>query len=89
MCQLVGYIGDRPIAPLLLKALELQEPYLGAHATGMGVIDSKGKIWINKATGPVAVAKKTTKISKLKGNIGIGHSRNSALARARAGLSLN
>ena len=81
MCQLVGYIGDRPIAPLLLKALELQEPYLGAHATGMGVIDSKGKIRIQKATGPVAVAKKTTKISKLKGNIGIGHSRNSALAR--------
>ncbi|MCX6656027.1 MAG: hypothetical protein NTY03_13060 [Candidatus Bathyarchaeota archaeon] len=81
MCQLVGYIGDRPIAPLILKALELQEPYFGAHATGMGVIDSKDKIQIQKATGPVAVVKKTTKITKLKGNIGIGHSRYSALAR--------
>jgi glucosamine 6-phosphate synthetase-like amidotransferase/phosphosugar isomerase protein len=81
MCQLIGYIGDRPIAPLILKALELQEPYFGAHATGMGVIDSKGKIQIQKATGPVAVVKKTTKITKLKGNIGIGHSRYSALAR--------
>ena len=81
MCQLVGYIGDRPIAPLLLKALELQEPYLGAHATGMGIIDSKGKIRIQKATGPVAVVKKTTKISKLRGEIGIGHSRYSADAR--------
>jgi glucosamine 6-phosphate synthetase-like amidotransferase/phosphosugar isomerase protein len=81
MCQLVGYIGDRPIAPLILKALELQEPYFGAHATGMGVIDSKGKIQIQKATGPVAIVKKTTKIAKLKGNLGIGHSRYSALAR--------
>ena len=81
MCQLVGYIGDRPIAPLILKALELQEPYFAAHATGMGVIDPKGKIQIQKATGPVAVVKKTTKITKLKGKVGIGHSRYSAYAR--------
>lgn len=81
MCQLVGYIGDRPIAPLILKALELQEPYFAAHATGMGVIDTKGKIQIQKATGPVAMVKKNTKITKLKGNIGIGHSRYSAYAR--------
>ena len=81
MCQLVGYIGDRPIAPLILKALELQEPYFAAHATGMGTIDAKGKIQIQKATGPVAVVKKTTKITRLKGNVGIGHSRYSALAR--------
>ena len=81
MCQLVGYIGDRPIAPLVLKALELQEPYFAAHATGMGVINAKGKIQVEKATGPVAAVKKTTKITKLKGNIGIGHSRYSAYAR--------
>jgi len=81
MCQLVGYIGDRPIAPLILKALELQEPYFAAHATGMGVIDAKGKVQIQKATGPVAVVKKTTTITRLKGGIGIGHSRYSALAR--------
>jgi predicted glutamine amidotransferase len=81
MCQLSAYIGDKPIAPLILKSLELQEPYFAAHATGMGVIDSKGKIRVEKATGPVAVVKKTTKIAKLKGSIGIGHSRYSALAR--------
>ena len=81
MCQLVGYIGDRPIAQFILKALEVQEPYFAAHATGMGVIDPKGKIQIQKATGPVAMVKKNTKITKLKGGIGIGHSRYSALAR--------
>ena len=81
MCQLVGYIGDRPIAPLVLKALELQEPYFAAHATGMGVIDTKGKVQVEKATGPVPLVKKMTRITKLKGKVGIGHSRYSALAR--------
>ena len=81
MCQLVGYVGDQPIAPLILKALELQEPYFAAHATGMGVIDSDGKIQVQKATGPVAVVKKSTKITKLKGKVGIGHSRYSDIAR--------
>ena len=81
MCQLVGYIGDRPIAPFVLTALELQEAYFGAHATGMGVIDPKGKIQIQKATGPVASVKKSTSITKFKGNVGIGHSRYSLIAR--------
>jgi glucosamine--fructose-6-phosphate aminotransferase (isomerizing) len=81
MCQLVGYIGYRSIAPLILNALELQEGYLGAHATGMGVIDPKGKIQIQKATGPVISVKKSTIITKLKGNVGIGHSRYSSIAR--------
>ena len=42
MCQLAAYVGDRPIAPLLLKSLELQEPIFGAHATGLGVINEFG-----------------------------------------------
>jgi len=61
--------------------LQLQEPYFAAHATGMGVIDPNGKVQIQKATGPVAAVKKTTKITKLKGKVGIGHSRYSSLAR--------
>jgi len=80
MCQLVGYIGDRPMAPLLLKALELQEPYFGAHATGIGVVDD-GKFRVIKGSGHVAKVKKTTGISELKGTTGIGHSRYSSLAR--------
>ena len=36
MCQLAAYVGDRPIAPLLLRALELQEPLYAGHATGLG-----------------------------------------------------
>lgn len=81
MCQLVAYIGDRPIAPLLLKAMELQEPYLGGHATGMAVLD-KGRLVVEKGPGHVAKAKKTTGITRLEGTTGIGHSRHSSLAES-------
>ena len=80
MCQLAGYIGDRPIAPLLLKAIELQEPYWGAHATGLGVMSS-GRISIVKDRGHVGMVKESSNISKLEGTTGIAHSRYSSMAR--------
>jgi len=80
MCQLAGYIGDRPIAPLLLKALELQEPYWGAHATGLGVMND-GAISIVKDRGYVDKVRESTNISMLEGTTGIAHSRYSSMAR--------
>jgi glucosamine--fructose-6-phosphate aminotransferase (isomerizing) len=80
MCQLTAYIGDRPIAQTILKALELQEPYFAAHATGMGTL-MNGKIAIVKAAGYVSHVKRTTRIEKLTGTTGIGHSRYSVAAR--------
>ncbi len=76
MCQLAAYIGDRPIAPLLLNALEYQEPYFGSHATGIGVLN-KDRIALEKGPGYVAHVKKTTKITKLTGTCAIAHSRYS------------
>ena len=69
MCQLAAYVGDRPIAPLLLRALELQEPYFGAHATGIGVIDD-GALVVEKDYGHVARVRKTTAIESLGGTTG-------------------
>jgi glucosamine 6-phosphate synthetase-like amidotransferase/phosphosugar isomerase protein len=80
MCQLAAYIGDRPIAPLLLRAIENQEPLLGAHATGMGVVD-ESVLRIEKDFGHVRRVRSTTAISTLKGSIGIAHTRYSSNAR--------
>jgi glucosamine 6-phosphate synthetase-like amidotransferase/phosphosugar isomerase protein len=80
MCQLAAYVGDRPIAPLLLRALELQEPYWGGHATGLAVIDD-GLINIEKDYGHVARVRHTTTIESLQGNVGIAHSRYNDKAR--------
>ena len=80
MCQLAAYVGDRPIAPLLLRAIELQEPYFGAHASGFGVIDG-GELRVVKDAGYVARVRETTDIGSLKGTTGIAHSRYNSKAR--------
>jgi len=80
MCQLAAYVGDRPIAPLLLRAIELQEPYSGAHASGLGVIDG-GELRVEKDIGYVARVRKTTAIESLEGTTGIAHSRYNSQAR--------
>ena len=80
MCQLAAYVGDRPIAPLLLRAIELQEPYFGGHASGLGVIDN-GIFRVEKDRGYVERVRKTTAIESLKGTTGIAHSRYNSRAR--------
>jgi glucosamine 6-phosphate synthetase-like amidotransferase/phosphosugar isomerase protein len=80
MCQLAAYVGDRSIAPLLLKSLELQESLFGAQATGLGVINESG-LHIEKDYGHVKRVIKTTEISALQGTAGIAHSRYNLTAR--------
>lgn len=80
MCQLAAYVGDRPIAPLLLKSLELQEPLFGAQATGIGVINESG-LHTHKDYGHVKRVMTTTEISSLQGTAGIAHSRYNDTAR--------
>ncbi|MEM4726681.1 MAG: hypothetical protein QXD04_00295 [Candidatus Bathyarchaeia archaeon] len=75
MCQLAAYIGDRPIAPLLLRSLEFQEAYFGGHATGLGVITEEGELRVEKDVGPVERVRRTTGIERLEGEVGIAHSR--------------
>ena len=80
MCQLAAYVGDRPIAPLLLKSLELQETIFGAQATGLGVINESG-LHIQKDYGHVKRVMETTEIGSLEGTAGIAHSRYNLTAR--------
>jgi hypothetical protein len=80
MCQLAAYLGDRPIAPLLLRAIEHQEPYYGGHASGLGVISS-GVLKVEKDFGHVARVRSTTAIESLEGTVGIAHSRYNSTAR--------
>lgn len=80
MCQLAAYVGDRPIAPLLLKSLELQETIFGAQATGLGVINESG-LRTQKDYGHVRRVMKTTEIGSLEGTAGIAHSRYNLTAR--------
>lgn len=86
MCQLAAYVGDRPIAPLLLRAIENQEPYIGGYATGLGVIDD-GILKVEKDRGHVRKVMSSTKISELEGTTGMSHSRHTSKAKNRPDLN--
>ena len=80
MCQLAAYVGERPVTALLLRAIENQEPYFGAHGSGLAVIDG-GEIKLEKDFGHIQLVKSKTNITSLQGNIGIAHSRYTSKGR--------
>ena len=75
MCGIVGYIGDRKAAPILLDGLSKLE-YRGYDSAGLAVRDGDGKVQIVKAKGRLkALSEKTNDGESLTGNLGIGHTR--------------
>lgn len=74
MCGIVGYIGKKQAAPILLDGLSKLE-YRGYDSAGMAVFDGK-KIRVQKAAGRLKVLDEQTRGgSAMPGTIGIGHTR--------------
>ncbi len=74
MCGIVGYIGKKQAAPILLDGLSRLE-YRGYDSAGMAVYDGK-KIRVQKAAGRLKVLDEQTHGgSAMPGTIGIGHTR--------------
>ena len=74
MCGIVGYIGKKQAAPILLDGLSRLE-YRGYDSAGMAVYDGK-KIQVHKAAGRLKVLDEQTHGgSTMPGTIGIGHTR--------------
>ena len=74
MCGIVGYIGGKQAAPLLLEALRKLE-YRGYDSSGVCVIE-KDAILVAKARGRLRVLEEMTHDGQdLPGSLGIGHTR--------------
>lgn len=74
MCGIVGYVGGKQAAPLLLEALEKLE-YRGYDSSGIAVADGK-EIDCRKAVGRLRVLQDITEKGTLvAGQTGIGHTR--------------
>ena len=75
MCGIVGYVGSRQAAPILLEGLEKLE-YRGYDSAGIAVRDGDKEPVVVKAKGRLRVlADKTDNGHALKGCCGIGHTR--------------
>ena len=75
MCGIVGYIGRKKAAPILLDGLSKLE-YRGYDSAGIAVRDGEKKPTIVKAEGKLRVlAEMTADGESVKGKCGIGHTR--------------
>lgn len=74
MCGIVGYIGKREAAAVLLHGLTRLE-YRGYDSAGVAVIDDKGQIVIEKVVGKIKDLTEYLWGRNIKGHVGIGHTR--------------
>ena len=73
MCGIVGYIGDKKAAPILIKGLEKLE-YRGYDSAGIAVIENNEIVTL-KDKGRVKNLLKIDGMESLNSGIGIAHTR--------------
>ncbi len=74
MCGIVGYIGDKQAAPILIDGLEKLK-YRGYDSAGVCTNDGE-KFIVEKEKGKIEVLQQMTgKGKKIAGTVGIGHTR--------------
>ena len=73
MCGIVGYVGPRVAAPLLVEGLKRLE-YRGYDSAGIAVMNGKG-VETRKAAGKISELETVVDAKPLHGTLGIAHTR--------------
>ena len=74
MCGIVGYIGDKPVVPVILEGLQRLE-YRGYDSAGIAVGDASGKLDVRRASGKLRNLMQVVEEQPLAGTYGVGHTR--------------
>src|SRR5512136_3024824 len=73
MCGIIGYIGPRPVVPLLLDGLRRLE-YRGYDSAGIAVVRD-GRIALRRSAGKLARLEDAIRAEPIDGAFGLGHTR--------------
>ena len=73
MCGIVGYVGPKPVVPLLVDGLRRLE-YRGYDSAGLAVVRD-GAVALRRAAGKLARLEEVLAADPLDGDYGIGHTR--------------
>src|SRR5688572_11928645 len=73
MCGIVGYIGTKPAADILVNGLRRLE-YRGYDSAGVAVLDGDG-LQLRRSPGKLSVLEELLRKQPVEGTIGLGHTR--------------
>jgi glucosamine--fructose-6-phosphate aminotransferase (isomerizing) len=73
MCGIIGYIGDKPVVPVLIEGLRRLE-YRGYDSAGVAVVNGHG-IELRRSAGKLANLEQVIADDPLTGVYGLGHTR--------------
>ena len=75
MCNIAGYVGSKPAAPILIEMMRRQEGFNAGYYTGLATIH-EGKILMDKVIGDLDILLRDTKVAEFPGTTGFIHSRS-------------
>ena len=73
MCGIVGYVGSKPVVPVLIGALRRLE-YRGYDSAGIALVGADG-VQVRRSVGKLARLEETIATAPVDGDYGIGHTR--------------
>ena len=73
MCGIIGYIGSKPVVPVLIEGLRRME-YRGYDSAGVAVISPKG-MSLRRSAGKLVNLENAIRIDPVEGLYGVGHTR--------------
>ncbi len=73
MCGIIGYIGSKPVVPVLLEGLRRME-YRGYDSAGIALVSPEG-IELRRSAGKLINLENAIRINPVDGVYGVGHTR--------------
>src|SRR6202049_1368895 len=80
MCGIIGYIGPKPVVPILIDGLRRLE-YRGYDSAGVAVVHN-GAVELRRSAGKLSRLEDVISLNPLSGEYGVGHTRWATHGRA-------